>query len=110
MYLSLKTRCIKYDKKGDLNLEKTLNIIYNSEIVFTGRYHGMIFSRTLGIPYDTMGMGTNKMLWEEPTVNSKDDIINSYNNIKLLKDLLRLDDTTDKDLNNLITNFEYHTN
>jgi hypothetical protein len=97
------------NKKGDLNLDKTLNIIFNSEIVFTGRYHGMIFSRTLGIPYDTMGMGTNKMLWELPVSNPKDDIIDSYNNIKLLKDSLGLMDTADNDLNNLNTNFKYHT-
>lgn len=73
---------------SDLDLQTVIHIIYNSEKVYTGRYHGMIFSRSLGIPYSTMGMGTNKVLWEEP--DSSDTYENSLKNIEYLRKYLNL--------------------
>lgn len=90
---------------SDLTLTKVINVLYNSEIVFTGRYHGFIFSRSMGIKYDTLGMDTNKVLWEEPIKNGKEGIkeavFNSYNNIKMLRKLMKLPDTSNIDLFNL---------
>jgi hypothetical protein len=85
----------------DLTLNKVINIIYNSEIVFTGRYHGMIFARSLGIKYDTLGMDTNKVKWEEPVINIRDTVINSYENIKLLRKAMGLPDNSDLDIMSL---------
>jgi polysaccharide pyruvyl transferase WcaK-like protein len=86
---------------SDLTLSKVINIIYNSDIVFTGRYHGMIFSRSLGVPYDTLGMDTNKVKWEQPITNIKDMVLNSYNHIKLLRKNMGLQDTSVIDIMNL---------
>ena len=85
---------------GDLDLNETINIIYNSEFILTGRYHGMIFSRSLNKPYNTLGMGTNKILWELPI---EEDMINdSYEHIDLLKiDLYGNNKQKSKDLNNI---------
>ncbi len=85
----------------DLTLDKVINIIYNSEIVFTGRYHGFIFSRSLGIPYDTLGMDTNKIQWEQPETTIKDMVLNGYNHIKLLRQNMKLVDTSIIDIMNL---------
>lgn len=85
----------------DLTLNKVVNIIYNSEIVFTGRYHGFIFARSLGIPYDTLGMDTNKIKWEEPETNIKDMVLNSYNNIKFLRKEMGLPDNSTFDIMSL---------
>jgi polysaccharide pyruvyl transferase WcaK-like protein len=86
---------------SDLTLNKVINVIFNSEIVFTGRYHGMIFSRSLGVPYDTLGMDTNKVLWEEPITDIRDMVLNSYNNIRLLRKNMGLSDTSVFDIINL---------
>ncbi len=86
---------------SDLTLSKVINIIINSEIVYTGRYHGMIFSRSLGIPYDTLGMDTNKIKWEESMVGIKETVLNSYNNIKLLRQNMNLSDNSAMDIMDL---------
>jgi polysaccharide pyruvyl transferase WcaK-like protein len=86
---------------GDLTLQKVINTIYNSDIVYTGRYHGMIFSRSLGVKYDTLGMDTNKVVWEEPVTNIKDMVANSYNHIKMLRKHMNLYDTSAMDMFNL---------
>jgi polysaccharide pyruvyl transferase WcaK-like protein len=86
---------------SDLTLEKVINIIFNSEIVYTGRYHGMIFSRSLGIKYDTLGMDTNKVQWEQPITDIRDMVLNSYNHIKLLRKSMGLQDTSAIDIMNL---------
>jgi len=92
---------------SDLDLHKVIDTIYNSDIVYTGRYHGFVFARTLGIPYDTLGMDTNKIQWEESFRSIKDAVINSYNNIQLLRKYMGLQDRTGADLvdleNNIIT-------
>lgn len=83
----------------DLDVNSTLQIINDSFLVLTGRYHGMIFSRSLNIPYDTMGMSTNKMKWEEPANSDNlNDILSSYENIRLLKNGLGLKDSSEKDI------------
>jgi len=86
---------------SDLTLQKVVSTILNSEIVFTGRYHGFIFSRSLGIPYDTLGMDTNKIQWEEPETTIEDMVLNSYNNIKMLRKTMNLTDTSSMDIFNL---------
>lgn len=86
---------------SDLTLNKVIDIIYNSNIVFTGRYHGMIFSRSLGIKYDTLGMDTNKIQWEQPETNIKDMVLNSYNHIRFLRKNMGLQDTSIIDIMNL---------
>jgi polysaccharide pyruvyl transferase WcaK-like protein len=86
---------------SDLTLIKVINLIYNSEIVYTGRYHGFVFSRSLGIPYDTLGMDTNKIIWEEPETTIKDMVLNSYNHIKLLRNEMNLSDNSIIDIMNL---------
>lgn len=76
--------------ESDLSVVSTINLIKNAKQVYSGRYHGMIFSRSLGVPCDTMGMDTNKIMWEEPvsTNNMKKVISNSYNHISgLLNEL-----------------------
>lgn len=83
---------------SDLTLDKVVNVIYNSEIVFTGRYHGFVFSRSLGIKYDTLGMDTNKMLWEEPATTIEDMVLNSYNHIRLLRKNMGLVDNSMLDI------------
>jgi hypothetical protein len=79
---------LKYNNPGDLTLEKVLNVIYNSTFVFTGRYHGMIFARSLGIPYTTLDMGTNKIMWEDPMEEIPTVVEEAYNHIKLLKNMI----------------------
>jgi len=91
---------------SDLTLSRVIDIIFNSEIVFTGRYHGMIFSRSLGIPYDTLGMDTNKVQWEEPETTIEDMVLNSYNNIKFLRKAMGLQDTSSIDIMNLESNIK----
>jgi len=86
---------------SDLTLAKVINIIYNSEIVYTGRYHGFVFARSMGVPYDTLGMGTNKVLWEAPETSIEDMVTNSYNHIKFLRKAMGLMDTSIIDLMNL---------
>lgn len=86
---------------SDLTLSKVINIIYNSEIVFTGRYHGFVFSRSLGIPYDTLGMDTNKIKWEAPETSIEDMVLNSYNHIKFLRKAMGLADNSSIDMMNL---------
>jgi len=86
---------------SDLTLEKVINIIYNSEIVYTGRYHGFVFARSLGVPYDTLGMDTNKIKWEAPETSIEDMVLNSYNHIKLLRKAIGLQDTSIIDIMNL---------
>ena len=53
----------KDNERGDLNVQSTIQIINDSFLVLSGRYHGMVFARSLGIPCNTMGMGTNKIKW-----------------------------------------------
>jgi polysaccharide pyruvyl transferase WcaK-like protein len=93
---------------SDLTLSKVLNIIRNSEIVFTGRYHGFVFARSLGIPYDTLGMDTNKIVWEQPETSIEDMVFNSYNNIKFLRKNMGLKDTSVFDIMNLESNIKSH--
>jgi hypothetical protein len=88
--------------KSDLDLYKVIQVIKNSELVLTGRYHGMIFARTLGIPYDTMGMDTNKIQLELPSNGIDNDVIDSYNNIKLLREHMGLPNNSSKDLKKLL--------
>lgn len=83
---------------SDLSISKVIDIIYNSEIVFTGRYHGMIFSRSMGIKYNTLGMDTNKILWESPENGIENMVINSYNHIKYLREKMGL---TNNDMSNI---------
>lgn len=86
---------------SDLTLNKAINIIFNSEIVFTGRYHGMIFARSLGVKYDTLGMDTNKITWEEPVTDIRSTVINSYQNIKMLRKAMGLADNSAIDIMSL---------
>ncbi len=92
---------------SDLTLEKVVNIIYNSDMVFTGRYHGFVFARSLGVKYDTLGMGTNKVLWEEPATEIKDMVQNSYNHIKMLRKVMTLPDTCQFDLFSLNVSVDF---
>lgn len=92
---------LKKINPSDLTLAKLLDIIINSEIVYTGRYHGLVFARSLGIPYDTLDMGTNKILWEAPMTTVEDVVLNSYNNIKLLRKNMKLYDNSIIDIMNL---------
>lgn len=85
----------------DLSTEKAVEIIYNSSLVLTGRYHGMIFARSLGIPCNTLGMNTNKVKWELPINSLYDTIISSYQNIKLLRESMGLHDRTYEDYEKL---------
>jgi hypothetical protein len=82
---------------GDINLEKLLDVIYNSHMVFTGRYHGMIFARALGVPYSTAGMGTNKILWEMPATMVDNAVIDAYSQIAHVRKSLGLPDTSHDD-------------
>jgi len=93
-----------YYKEGDLDLDTTINVIKNSSLVLTGRYHGMIFSRSLSIPYDTMGMGTNKVLWELPVSDLFSDIQSSYDNIKMLRNSIGLSENSNEQI--IINNFK----
>ena len=61
----------------------------------------MIFSRSLGIPYDTLGMDTNKVKWEQPITDIKDMVLNSYNHIKYLRKNMGLQDNSVIDIMNL---------
>jgi hypothetical protein len=88
--------------KSDLDLYKVIQVIKNSELVLTGRYHGMIFARTLGVLYDTMGMDTNKIQLELPSNGIKEDIIDSYKNIKLLREHMGLPDNSARDMKKLL--------
>ena len=87
---------LAYDPKlkninpSDLNLKKVIEVISNSEIVFTGRYHGMVFARTLGVKYDTLGMDTDKIIWEEPVSDIRECVLDSYENIRLLRQIMGL--------------------
>lgn len=87
---------------GDLTLTTVLDTLRNSEFIYTGRYHGMIFARSLMIPYSTLDMGTNKILWEEPLVSTKTNVFaavcDSYNNISHLRAKMNLPDTSVNDI------------
>ncbi len=76
---------------SDIDLHMLIKIIQNSDLVLTGRYHGMIFARSLGVDYDTLGMGTNKILWEEDVNSVSTAVTNSYNHIKKIRDILKLE-------------------
>ena len=96
----------KDNERGDLNVQSTIQVINDSFLVLSGRYHGMVFARSLGIPCNTMGMGTNKIKWEQP-LESLDKIVqSSYENIRLLKQGLGLPDTSDQDLAEIMNSLE----
>jgi hypothetical protein len=89
------------DPKGDLDLNKLINLLLKSEKVLTGRYHGMVFCRSLGIPHDTLDMDTNKVLWEQPMSDLSNVIQSSYQNIFIIRSALGIKDTSDSDLKKL---------
>ncbi|MEB3701588.1 Glycosyltransferase family protein [Candidatus Bealeia paramacronuclearis] len=51
-------------RKSDVTPEQAIEILEKSHFVITGRYHGMIFAKALGIPYNAP-ISTHKILAEK---------------------------------------------
>jgi len=77
-YSQFKTR------ESDLTPEKAVKIVSKSELVITGRYHGLVIARALGIPYQT-AISTFKIISEE---ESSLDISQSHIQLEKVGDYL----------------------
>lgn len=74
--------CVLSDRS---NPEKSLDIISRSHHVITGRYHGLVFARTCGVPCTSYPTGPYKIAFEPPEDGAGDPWLN----VKTLARFLR---------------------